>query len=438
MVDWVTYYRRRIEVAAADKRQREMHFELWEHQRMVADLAQMAVEDTISAEVQARLRAQAEMGRRRSIQEQSDRVIAARKLRQQEEARTQSKRERAAAQQEAASRAWDAIAAKVAVEVRQSTIEWFTTREGRAAEHTEAGRIYDQDPKVLRQQLQLNPQAMALPGCRWQLCLEEGYGGDSRLAQPYYLNVETFEKFMCDELVMDNCEAIAREVIIQRRIDEALVRVQGKQTALALATRQQAAALTIQMLFKCRHALKLSRSLVRAQFVKRIEPRTGDVVYFDIPRQQTRRRPPTIMGNDEPTIPVESATWVRRIDDDGHTYYARIDQPDVMSWSPPDHFALCCGCRANFASRRCTASGERVCVVCFAERRRREPADAWTKLPVQPQNCVVCRNAPAEVLCHDCRGDVTCSRCYQIVHQHKLKQSHTKSDPLVNRGYIDA
>lgn len=446
-------------MAAADKRQRALLGSLSALAQQQGELAKMAVEDAISAAVEAKLRKAAEDERCRSFQQQSDLVLASRRLRQQEEERTQFKRERERTQQDAASHAWAQIAKNVAAEVRTSTLTWLSdTGEGEAAVHVEATRIFEQNPKVLLQHFlaRKDPSVfMQIPSrCHWQLRLEDGYGGDLRLSKPYFLNVGTYEKFVCEELVMDDCAVIAREVIVARRIDEALVRVREKQTQQQLEVLRLSSALKIQAMARIRRARKTARALIRSRFVRRIEPRTGDVVFFDIYTQRTRRKPPLLAGSDvDACIPAESSTWARRIDDDGRNYYITIDAASsepTWSWGPPDHFPMCERCRFSFASRRHTSTGERVCVACYAEQRHRrvqqrkaggaasdgdqnEDSD-WGKVAVQPVGCVVCRNALATVVCRACRGDAACARCHQAVHSKLKKCTHDASfEPLVGR-----
>jgi hypothetical protein len=461
--EWESFYRRRKEVAAADERQRVLLGSLSALAQEQAELVKMATEDAISAAVETKARKLAEEERRRSFQQQSDMVLASRRLRQQEEARAQFKRERNRSQQDAASRAWSQIAEQVAAEVRVSTLAWLSdTTEGEAAVHVEATRIFEQDPKVLLQHFLAREdpsEFMQVPSrCHWQLRLEDGYGGDLRLSKPYFLNVETYEKFVCDELVMDDCAVIAREVIVARRVDEALTRVSEKQAQQQLEALRLSSALKIQALARIRRARKTARALIRSRFVRRIEPRTGDVIYFDIYTQRARRKPPLLAGSDvDGCIPAESSTWVRRIDDDGRNYYITFDSSSsepAWSWGPPDHFAMCEHCHFSFASRRNAATGERVCVGCFADQRRlyvkqqktrvisgatvvaasQDEDSNWTKVAVQPVGCVVCRNALAAVICHACRGDAACSRCHEAVHRKLKKCSHDASfEPLVDR-----
>ncbi|GLD97466.1 hypothetical protein PINS_up006150 [Pythium insidiosum] len=396
----------------------------------------MALEDAASRAVEQRERELVEAARRRAFDEAAERVYENRKLRAQEEERRRLKQEREARVVAEMDETWARIDAKVATEVRAATLAWFESDDGQRAVQAEASEIFERDPVVVQKALLQNPEAFSLPGCRWQLRLED-YGG--RFAKAFYLNVETLQKHVCDELVMEDCEQIAREVLITRRIDQARARLQLKAKEVARERQEHVAAIKIQMLFRCRHALLVTRSRIRAMFVKRIEPTTGDVVYFNLQRQEARRRPPRLIGSDEPLLPVESSTWVRRLDDDGNNYYQHLVTGET-SWSAPPHHALCVKCRVNLATRRWNEGGGRYCIVCYAEglKKRQFGADpTWTKLSVQPLKCVVCRNSLAVVVCHECRGDATCWRDCRAVHRHPSRCSHSQWDFLVERSTLE-
>uniref|UniRef100_K3WP50 Uncharacterized protein n=1 Tax=Globisporangium ultimum (strain ATCC 200006 / CBS 805.95 / DAOM BR144) TaxID=431595 RepID=K3WP50_GLOUD len=456
MTDWHYYYRRRKEVVDAQVREQALHRNLHEQARNTTECTQMALEDACSEAVEAQARELAERGRQRAFQDATQHVYAQRKLKQQEDARTQYKKGRRAQVLAQMDTTWQHIAEKLRVDVRSTTLAWFATPEGKAVYQVEGTRIFDLDPVVMQKAMVQHGDnhEFALPqGCRWKLQLED-YGG--RFAKPFYLNTETFEKLVCDEIVLDNCEEIAKEVLIQQRVDAALRELNAKVVAVARDKLEHDAALSIQGLFRCRHALLVTRSVIRAMFVKCIDPSSGGQVYFNIRRVETWRKPPKLIGSDEPLIPVESTTWVRRVDDDSNTYYIRIDTPPsapdgmqhssssaapLWSWTPPEHFIMCMQCRMNFATRRCNESGARFCIMCYAdnERKRRLLCSqednsvllTWTKLPVQPAKCIVCRNALADVVCHDCHGDATCSRCFDAVHRnHPTRKTHTNRDFL--------
>ncbi|KAF1321230.1 Heat shock protein sti1, partial [Globisporangium splendens] len=80
---------------------------------------------------------------------------------------------------------------------------------------------------------------------------------------------------------------------------------------------------------------------------------------------------------------------------------------------------MCEQCKVNFATRRCSESGAQFYIACYADDERKCRLDSqednsvlltWAKLPVQPAKCIVCRNALADVVCHECRGDAMCTR----------------------------
>ncbi|EEY56946.1 uncharacterized protein PITG_10490 [Phytophthora infestans T30-4] len=413
----------------------------------------MEVEDNLSAAVAAKALASAEMGRRRSFIEATDRVHANRKLQKQNEERIQYKASRERAAQLEAAVAWTSIREQVAVEVRSKTFSWLDTRDAKSQILADANRIFQTDAKWIRDELERDPEhasATILPtDCRWQVFLEAPHGVVTRkLTKAFYLNTVTYEKYWCDEVALEDCQIIACEALIQTRIDEALARLNDKQTEWELQRHQNIAATRIQMMFRSRQARLVCRRIIRVTFIKRIEPSSGLVVYFNLARpHELRRKPPRLIGSDELLIPTESTTWVYRQDAHGAGYYERLDTRE-SSVGPPDHFILCARCSVNFVSRRKTATGARYCIGCYANIRfaaRRattndpsaDEESRWAKMPVQPANCMLCRNALADFICVDCNHDATCSRCFNAIHGRPVNnRTHATPVPLVNRANV--
>ncbi|KAG2767513.1 hypothetical protein PC129_g7180 [Phytophthora cactorum] len=443
---WLFHKRRQKDVAAADIRGRQLQQDLWLQEQIEAESAQMEIEDKLSAAVAAKARASAEKGRRRSFIEATDRVHANRKLQKQKEERIQYKANRERTAELEATQAWAAIREQVAAEVRSTTLTWLDTRDAKDQIQTEANRIFETDAKWIRNELNRDAEnsAKILPkGCRWQVFLEAPHGIVTRkLTKAFYLNTVTYEKYWCDEVVLEECEGIAREVIVQRRIDEAVARLNEKQKEWDLQRRQNIAATRIQMMFRCRQARLVCRRIIRNTLIKRIDPRSGQIVYFNFNRpQEIRRKPPKLIGSDEPLIPIESTTWVYRQDTHGAGYYERLDTGE-SSVGPPDHYMLCTRCSVYFVTRRKTSSGARYCIGCYANSRYASRIEAsaaeketeWTKMPVQPANCMICRNTLADFVCTDCKHDATCTRCFNAIHG-RLAKNKTHAPPihLVNR-----
>ncbi|KAK1944056.1 hypothetical protein P3T76_003968 [Phytophthora citrophthora] len=447
MGNWVFYKRRQAEVAAADIRGRKLQQDLQSLQEKEAELALMEIEDKLSAAVAEKARASAEKGRRRSFIDATDKVHANRKEQRQKEERIQFKASREMAAELEAKQAWKAIAEQVAAEVRSTTLTWLDTAEAKAQVRKEATRIFETDAKWIHNELERDPDnapaRILPPNCRWQVFLEAPHGIVTRkLTKAFYLNTVTYEKYWCDEVVIEECEGIAREVIIQWRIDNALSHLNEKETEWTLQRRQNTAAIRIQMMFRCRQARAVCQRIIRNTFIKRIDPSSGHVVYFNFTKpQELRRRPPKLIGKEEHLLPIESSTWVYRQDLHGNDYYERIDTGE-SSAGPPNHYILCTRCSVHFATRRKAATGARYCVGCYASFRytgRRMSADngeedsGWTKMPVQPANCTVCRNSQADFVCQDCKYDPMCTRCFNATHARLAKDKQHTIQSLVNR-----
>ncbi|RLN94110.1 hypothetical protein BBJ28_00023564, partial [Nothophytophthora sp. Chile5] len=364
--------------------------------QMGAERAWMAAEDALGVATAAQERQIAELARQRSFQEASQRAHVNAKLQKQKQERTKNKATREQAVELEARQAWTAIGAQVATEVRAAALIWLETEDAKLQVHAEATRLFELDAKWIREQLQRDPingsASLLPPGCRWQLYLETPHGVvTKKLTKAFYLNTETYEKFWCDELIMEESEAIAREILIQWRVDEAFVRLREKEQELVRQRLQHTAAVRIQMLFLCRKARLVARRMIRNTIVKRVDPKTGAPVYFNLKRpHESRFQPPKLLGRDEALLLVESSTWVYREDDAGVGYYERLDTGE-RSIRPPDHYILCTRCTEHLVTRRLISTGERYCIGCYArmclalKKRNGNAAieeGAWTKMPV--------------------------------------------------------
>ncbi len=247
---------------------------------------------------------------------------------------------------------------------------------------------------------------------------------------------------------------------------------------------QQRSAKQIQGMFRCFQARKYIRSLMRYRttlvmlyiyiymhrsvYVRRVDPLSGSIVYFHIPSRTTAWTPPRLLGlAADATLPIESLTWVRRMDTNGDMYY--YDQETCeSSWYPPKHYVLCQKCHLNFPTQRHVDSGERVCIACFADiicaekeaatltrdhlhasqddtghtnapplwpvapqTQQASKQHKWSKIAVQVSKCCVCKINNADKMCLDCLGDTTCERCCRVIHGNVKLKHHTRIESLI-------
>lgn len=171
--------------------------------------------------------------------------------------------------------------------------------------------------------------------------------------------------------------------------------------------------------------------------MRRIDPLSGEIVYYNTSTLQTSFESPKIMGSASVSLPIESSTWVPRIDMHGVQYYKNLETKDT-SWTAPPHYVMCYNCRTNFVTRRCNETGMRYCISCCAEGIKKglfPNTYTWTKIPVQEAKCMVCRVSPAERVCHDCKGDVLCLHCFTAVHKSARLKKHTIWDKIGKQDY---
>ncbi|RHY35454.1 hypothetical protein DYB32_000107 [Aphanomyces invadans] len=457
----VTAWRYFVELQKLDRmsqqRQDDMvaasvEFERYQHECLCMDR-----EDGLAAQMRADEAAEVERARKAVFREQSRQVFQVRKIKKQEEARTALKKKREEAQSKLAEAAWIDIEQMAVAKARTSAEDWLRTPQGQTELQAAATYIYEDPPANVSKMLQNDPTYSNVPDCAW--------------LQAYFYHSERLEKVLCDELTMKAALAIASEQLIQLRINTMKVQLAQRGEEEKTKFQRNAAAKRIQMLFRCRQAKKYVRSLLRYSnpttspmprgalnycrrplVMKRIDAATGRLVYFNIQERTTSYAPPRLMGAAEGTLPVESSTWVRRVDGaSGEQFYMDMTTGET-SWMPPNYYVMCTQCKMNFCTSRSTATGERFCVSCYAElaklQRQADKAanvagdgivqgaagtasKPWTRIAVVPAKCCVCKVNNGEVLCHECHGDTTCSRCFTVLHKNPKLKTHTKHESLV-------
>ncbi|KAF1336779.1 Heat shock protein sti1, partial [Globisporangium splendens] len=134
--------------------------------------------------------------------------------------------------------------------------------------------------------------------------------------------------------------------------------------------------------------------------------------------------------------------WTRLTDDTRLAFYRDLVLQAMQHFENEQLKVRMRTVQSELCDAWCNESGTRFCIACYADdehkRRLNSQEDnnvllTWTKLPVQPAKCIVCRNALADVVCHECRGDATCTRCFDAVHRnHPTRKTHTNRDFLIN------
>ncbi|RHY93436.1 hypothetical protein DYB35_000111 [Aphanomyces astaci] len=409
-----------------------------------------------------------ERARKAMFREQARQVYEVRKVKKQEEARTALKKEREHAKAQLAQAAWTDIEQMAVAKARAAAEEWLQSPQGKRSIycmyisghfncvsgqvelHAAATDIYEDPPTNVAKMLQTDSTYSNVRDCVW-VCRLENIGGRHAkvVIIAYFYHTQRLEKVLCDDLTMKSSVMIASEHLIQARINAMKAQLAQRGQEEQVKFKRNAAAKRIQMLFRCRQARKYVRSLLRPLVMKRIDAATGRLVYFNIQERKTSPVPPRLMGAAEATLPVESATWVRRLDaDSGDQYYMDVSTGDT-SWNPPNSYVMCKKCKINFCTSRNTETGERLCVSCYAEvaqlQRQADKAaraassikpdddnkTTWTRIAVVPSKCCVCKVNNGERLCHECHGDITCARCFATLHKNPKLKHHTQHESLV-------
>ncbi|OQR94102.1 hypothetical protein ACHHYP_01816 [Achlya hypogyna] len=450
---WVYYVvlQRRDKQAAAH--QDAMVARSAELARVEREVAQMKVEEAIAREMIAREKKAIERARAAAFRVQTEQIVKLRQAREAIEKRTAKKLERQQRLDAASNAAWAEIERMALEKARAAAIKWLETPEGKAKLLEAATYMYETDPSTVVAALQADPTYSNVPNCVW-VCRLEVLRSKAAAPKAYYMHLEDLNKVLCVNLTMKDCDAISREQFIQTRVNETMAQLAIRGAEEKLKVQHNRAAKTIQLLFRCRQAKKYVRGLTRAVVMRRIDPSTGIVVYYNTMSRTTSPTPPRIMGSAEATLPMESLNWVRRMNEAGDVFYFNQESLET-SWTPPDHYVLCHKCRINFVTQRHAEKGHRYCVSCFAEsifiereeaKARRptkqtpvpDPRKSWTKVVVQAAKCVVCKTTLAAVLCHECTGDTTCQRCFTVLHSNAKLKHHTQHESLLHTSLSPA
>ncbi|KAH9129540.1 hypothetical protein LEN26_005745 [Aphanomyces euteiches] len=428
----------------AAKTQEDLIANMVEFDRYRREQFEMEREDAISTQMRAEELADIERARKVRFREQTRQAYVNRKIKKQEQLRTALKKEREESAAKLADEAWTTIEQLAQAKARAAAEDWLKTPEGQAEVQAAATYIYEDPPNTVAQNLKKDPTYSSVADCVW-VCRLEATGG--RYAKAYFYHTERLEKVMCDELTMKVCTAIASEQLIQKRINAMKVTLAQRGEEERVKFQRNAAAKRIQMMVRCRKARKYVRSIMRPLLMKRIDPSTGRVVYFNIHSRETSFVPPRMIAAVEGSLPVESTTWVRRFDStSGEHYYVDLTTNET-SWTPPNHYVMCVKCRINFCTQRNTTTGERYCVSCFAdmayaERESDKAKEAsgekvperekeWSRIAVVVAKCCVCKANNATRLCHECGGDTSCDRCFTLVHKNPKVKHHTRHESVL-------
>lgn len=388
-----------------------------------------------------------------------------RQERSQERAREAAKAEAEAEARAQAADFWSNLTVEAEKSTRSQTLTYLeSTTRGKAEVAELAEILYEEDPIDASLKLQKlekdtgasEPRIMKastaaegggadnVDGCEWQMLLED-FGG--MLAKAYFFNSITAQVVMCDDLELKHCRIIAKEMLIQKAVNQMKLELASRAAEAEDLRIANAAARTLQAMFRSHACLKLVRSILRSLWIKRIDADSGLVVYYNLKTRSSHAEPPILMStrSSQASLAVETSTWCRRRDfDTGDWYYTHLESLEVR-WSPPPHHILCVQCRTNFVTRRERESGQRYCIACYADqvssswttKHPREEGEEepiireegrWTKIPVQAAKCIICKTSFAERVCHTCSGDALCRRCFDHVHKIAKFKDHTRVD----------
>ncbi|OQR89773.1 hypothetical protein THRCLA_09586, partial [Thraustotheca clavata] len=412
--------------------------------RVECEVSQMQFEDELAQHVLLDEKREIERRRAELFKFQTENIKKLRKEREIIAYRTGKKKAHQERIDAANDAAWKEIERTAIAKTRELAKAWLNTAEGKVKLNELATYVYETDPATVVANLKVDPMYANVPNCAW-VCRMEVFRNKTTPPKAYYMHLEDLNKILCVNLTMKDCETICREQFIQTKVNKALATLAVKGVEEKLRFLQERSAKTIQMLFRCRQAKKYVRSLQRSVVMRRIDPSTGAVVYFNTMSRETSWTPPRLIGSAENTLPMESLTWVRRMNDEGDMFYINQETLET-SWTPPNHFIMCHKCKINFVTQRHVESGERYCVSCFAEciflereeakkkssaRPVPDPRKCWTKVVVQAAKCSVCKTNVAVLLCHECLGDTTCQRCFNALHSNAKLRHHTKQESLV-------
>ena len=178
-----------------------------------------------------------------------------------------------------------------------------------------------------------------------------------------------------------------------------------------------AAALNIQLCFRRFKARRAFRERALRFLIKRIDPESGEVFYFDKRSLGRLSRRPAAFRRADSVLPPPD--WTMRKDDIGAHFYMNA-KTKARRWHRPAGYITCgsCatdvealnkGCKKDLATLVDVSLGVAFCYECYSLEQEKDVASR-VDIHVQAQLCTACSFRKAVFVCFKC-ATFRCRRC---------------------------
>lgn len=208
------------------------------------------------------------------------------------------------------------------------------------------------------------------------------------------------------------------------------------------------AALLVQSIYRMKQHRKKAMVIFQARYVSMLDVYGGHMVWYNlVSRKYADEKPLFLYPRDRVTS--FSIYQARGPDEASGLYWYeyrpppyRLDnEPQSISWAPPDGLLLCQRCQVCICRRRCRgdscvndrSSPLYLCFYCYDEIHPSEDTgdpnidihrlhDHDNFVTPTPDDfvCSICQTTTADMFCRDgdCKGALFCSACWSAVHSH--------------------
>lgn len=429
--------KRKFEEERSLMRQQILSKELEEVEHQIAEARrreaeeEQALQDALDQERQAALEEEMrwERERERAFAGYERRTI----LRRQEENRANYKADILAREEKDIEDAFATVMEKAIQDAKREAETFARTRDGKEQLEREAEKIQNDADRLARKDG--TEDTANEEGAEWKKMFDPVF-------QTYFFyNPETGEKVTASSLSMKEAMSIARTNYVASIVQVAKDEVERLKQQEIDKKRLIWAGRKVQAAWRVRKARMAVHELIKSVYMKRVDPYTGKMYYYNTQSRKSSWTKPLNLG---PRKDLRVPEWVVRCDADGQWSYQNNVTPWTSSSTKPPGFLQCLTCNLQLAIIRCDTCAKHFCLDCFEAAHPRPVDHTIVRKPYarlvkdSPEMCVMCKKEIASKFCIECGlVDFYCRRCYNMSHAKNPNRPHQLSAKQKHEPAID-